>query len=364
MRVVVQEARVRVSRAPFRSLNLRGDSMKVSRALLLTASLLYLVLPVALRAANDAPVRDADPAGEITRLGRHQGEVIAIAFAHDGQTAVSYGNDFALRVWDLAKQKQQKEWVPGGHHFALAFSRDDKLLFSGDAGGVLRAWDPAAGEAVGDAMKHGDGIWSVALSTDGKRLVCGCQDGLVRVWNVQTRAKELEVKAQGPVYSVTFSPDGRFALFGGAEKLVRLWDLKNDRLERPLEGHEDAVFRVAFSPDGRRAFSAGGMHPSTGSSDANLCVWDLKTRKLVRKLDVAEGRSPMHCTAFSPDGKRALTGHADGRLTVWDLETGKALATLTGHKEYVSCVAFSPDGRRGLSGGRDNSVRLWRLPAP
>jgi WD40 repeat protein len=340
-----------------------GNAMNHLHRLLVVTFVSAVGLGLPGRAFSDEKKEDEAP-GEITRLDGHKGEVIALAFAPDGKSAVSYGNDFFLRRWDLIKQKQDKEWSPGNHHFGLVFFGDGKLSVSGDSGGMLRVWNPAEGEAVGEPMKHDDGIWSVALSRSDNQAVCGCQDGVVRVWNMKTRAKQLELKIGAAVYSVAISRDGRFVLLGGADKAVRLWDLKNDRLERPLEGHTEAVFRVAFAPDGRHAFSAGGVHPGSGLSDNTIRVWDLKTFKLVRTLEVAEGRAPMHSAVFAPDGRRALTGHADGRLTLWDLQTGKALLTLTGHKEAVTCVAIAADGRRALSGGLDNSVRLWRLPAP
>src|SRR5215510_10756736 len=212
--------------------------MKPSQLVRVASSLfaLFLVGPPA--PAAEPKAQDDEP-GEITRLGGHKGYVFAVVFAPDGKTAVTYGNDFALRRWDLVRQKQIGEWSPGGHHTALAFSGDGKLLASGDHGGALRLWDPTCGRAVGGAVKHADGIGGIAFSPTGKQIACGSKDGVVRVWNVHTGAKELELTHAAAVHSVAFSPDGRFVLFGGEDKAVRLWDLKNDKLGRALEGHTE-----------------------------------------------------------------------------------------------------------------------------
>jgi len=310
------------------------------------------------------PAQDSPPAGPITRLGGHNGAVFSIAFAPNGNNAVTYGNDFALRRWNLLKQKQEHEWSPGAHHFALAFSTSGQLFVSGDSAGVLRAWEPIRGRLVGSPLKHEDGIKALAISPTDKQLVSASADGMIRVWNLKTGAKERELKHEAAANSVAFSPDGNFVLFGGEDKMVRLWDLKNDRLERQLEGHTEPVFHVAFSPDGKRALSAGGIHPNSGRSDGKLRIWDVSSLKLLREINAEKEGNLFRCATFSRDGKRALAGYADGGLTLWDLESGKRLVDLKGHTDGVNCVAIAPDGRRALSGGEDNTVRYWQLPAP
>ncbi|KAJ1487645.1 hypothetical protein T484DRAFT_1785873 [Baffinella frigidus] len=41
---------------------------------------------------------------------------------------------------------------------------------------------------------HSDSITSIAFSPDGKRVVSGCHDKLIKIWNVETFA-EVSIKA-------------------------------------------------------------------------------------------------------------------------------------------------------------------------
>src|SRR5207237_8571848 len=44
---------------------------------------------------------------------------------------------------------------------------------------------------------------------------------------------------------------------------------------------------------------------------------------------------------------------------LWGLCQQNALATLTGHRDYVQCIALSPDGQLLASGSGDGIVKLW-----
>src|SRR5438105_2816769 len=44
---------------------------------------------------------------------------------------------------------------------------------------------------------------------------------------------------------------------------------------------------------------------------------------------------------------------------LWGLCQQNALATLTGHRDYVQCIALSPDGQLLASGSGDGEIKLW-----
>jgi len=53
--------------------------------------------------------------------------------------------------------------------------------------GSLREWNLKTGEQIGDAWRDGKNrVWAIALSLDGKKVVCGCGDGAVELWDIDT----------------------------------------------------------------------------------------------------------------------------------------------------------------------------------
>jgi WD40 repeat protein len=237
----------------------------------------------------------------------------------------------------------------------VAFSPDGRVLVTGSADGVVRSWDAASGTPRGEPLAvHTDGVSAVAFSPDGRLLASASWDGTVAL----TDARSGEVRGEplagheAAVTSVVFSPDGRSIATASDDRTVRLWDVASGRPRgQPLTGHGDAVNRVAFSPDGSLVASA--------SNDGTVRLWDVATGgphggALTGHGDWVRG------VAFSPDGALLASGSLDATVRLWDVATGQPHgAPLTGHSAGVRTVAFSPDGRLVASGGTDSTTRLW-----
>ncbi len=80
---------------------------------------------------------------------------------------------------------------------------------------------------------------------------------------------------------------------------------------------------------------------------------------------------PIAALALSPDGTLLASGSAApeasgyAEVCVWDLRSGRMLRALQYHGAAVQGVAFSPDGAwlLSLGGGGERSVVLWELEA-
>lgn len=52
------------------------------------------------------------------------------------------------------------------------------------------------------------------------------------------------------VESVDYSPDGKILVAGNGDNLIRLWDPENGKLLKEIAGHSSGVLAVRVSPDG------------------------------------------------------------------------------------------------------------------
>ena len=145
---------------------------------------------------------------------------------------------------------------------------------------------------------------------------------------------------------------------------LKVWEVASRRLVRRLDGHTNYCVSLDFSKDGRLLAS--------GSRDGTAIIWSTETWKAVKTLHNPDvGTEPgesglngmVEDVSFSPDAKTLALGSREGSVQLWDVATGRPLAILKGHSSAVQGVAFSPDGRTLASGGADQTVRLWNVEA-
>jgi eukaryotic-like serine/threonine-protein kinase len=292
-----------------------------------------------------------------TSFEGHAGPVNAVAFMPGGERLVSGGGDRTARLWDVGTGATLRVFGPHGAKVeGLAVSPDGRAIAAvtepEDGGGEVKLW-PSEGGAARALEGHEHGVNALAFSRDGKLLATGDQGGILKIWDVAAGRERASWKAHAKaVRGAAFSPDGRRLATGGWDHLVALWDVATGGQLAAFEGHSGGVWGVAFSPDGRRVASAG--------SDKTARLWDVEAR---RSLRVLRGHGEVVvAAAFSPDGRLLATGSWDRTARLWEVESGRELVSLKGHVDSVWAVAFSPDGRRLATGSLDRTVRLWPVP--
>ena len=173
-------------------------------------------------------------------------------------------------------------------------------------------WDAASGKELHRLTGHSDGVWPVAFSPDGQRIVIGSHDATATVWETTSGHQLLTLKGHsGWVDGVAFSPDGQRIVTGSEDGTAKMWEAATARELLTLKGHKGGVTSVAFSPDGQGIV--------TGSRDQTARVWEAATGQQVALWQKEDKRAKIYdqlkqAFALAGDGKLAEAGQLLTRL--------------------------------------------------
>ena len=189
-------------------------------------------------------------------IARHAQNVNGIAFTPDGRALVSAGYDATLRIAALDGQGSPITVTMPTPLNTVAVAADGEIITAGADGKVYLV--SAAGVLVGEVEAGQTPIIAVASSADGRWIAAAGIRGSVAI--IERAARKLERTLVGPglpVWSVAFFPDGRTLLTGGTDRMIRRWDVSSGE---PL-GHaaigapEDPLAAFAGDP-GAEVFRA------------------------------------------------------------------------------------------------------------
>jgi WD40 repeat protein/tRNA A-37 threonylcarbamoyl transferase component Bud32 len=208
-----------------------------------------------------------------------------------------------------------------------------------------------------------DAIFGLACSPAGRLVAVGTQDGKVRLLDYVSRHTiwEFQTDKTG-IYSVAFSSDGKRLLSTNQtpDKQCDVWDVERKLFLTNLLGHSSTVaIGAAWSPDDQLIVTTATTNLYDHTNPGEIFIYDGNTYE---KLFALEGHTagPWKA-AFSPDGSLLATPHVDGTIILWELSSRRPLKRFQRHGNIVACVRFSPDGRWIASASMDQSVRLWRV---
>jgi WD40 repeat protein len=256
-------------------------------------------------------------------------------------------SDSALRASLALAPVPGQRLGPQGLVDAVAFSPDEKYVFTGSRDKTLRVFERASGRELARLVQPW-GVNALALNADGSLVVSASGDpphdvdkdgiisqseptaGEMRVWDWRTGKELARLPFEAPVERVTFVGSLDMVAASDSKSLkTATFDRKGGGFDtRTIIATGKESWISSFSSDGtlvavRRPKDAEILKLADASVTGHIPITDSEVR-----------------IVLSPDNKRVAVTGQYGDTRIFDWPSGKLIATRGGSTEAV----FSPDG--------------------
>jgi len=259
--------------------------------------------------------------------GNEQEKLLALSKALNyGEAGLELFINYSLQATDRIKQSAY--WILHGYNPYLANNTSNKNI------------NPA------------DTITCLAVSPDNKLLIGGSWKKLW-IWYLNTGQIYHSYEAHDSwILSVAISSDGKKIVSASADKTIKIWNLSPWRLDHTLKEHTSWVNAVTITPDNKTVVS--------GSADKTIKLWDLQTGKSRQTIKDEQELGIVLSLKLDSTGNFLFCGSANKNITIWNLNGNTLVKTLKGHSDWVQSLTFIPNENSLISGSRDGIVKYWK----
>ncbi|KAF8171499.1 WD40-repeat-containing domain protein [Pholiota molesta] len=279
-----------------------------------------------------------------------------------------------LLVWEWQSEsyvlKQQ------GHYFdmnTLAYAPDGQTIATGGDDGKVKVWSTHSGFCFVTFTDHSAPISAVAFAKQGSVLFTASLDGTVRAYDLIRYRNFRTFTSPTPVQfsSLAVDPSGEVVAAGSTDSFeIFLWSVQTGKLLDIMAGHTGPVSSLAFAPSGANQLASG-------SWDKTMRIWNVFGRS--GAVEPFSLNSDVLALAFRRMGKEVAVSTLDGHITFFDIQESKQTNVIDGRKDVsggrklddrvsaannasgksYNSLAYTADGSCLLAGGNSKYVVLY-----
>ncbi len=282
-------------------------------------------------------------------LPGHASTIRALAMTTDNASYYTASDDRTVRQFGLAAAKETRSLTgPLANIVSVATHPNNTFIAAGTADSRVFLWNNTDGKVLTNWLAHAGAVTSVQVQPQVTQLMSAGGDGLVKFWAAPALAPRILTHADA-VLAVATSVDGKKIVTGSTDKIVRIFDSTKQALEKQFAGHTGPVTAVALS--------ANLLLLASGGADNTVRIWNQATAKESDVL-LAHG-APVTALQFNVGNTQMLSASEDGAVKLWALPMVAPKSLV--HPDAIAVLTLSPDGAKAITGGNDKTVRVWNL---
>mmetsp|Transcript_19495 Transcript_19495/g.23351 ORF Transcript_19495/g.23351 Transcript_19495/m.23351 type:complete len:329 (-) Transcript_19495:228-1214(-) len=308
----------------------------------------------------------------------HERPLTHIKYTAEGDIFFSCAKDHHPTAWYSDTGERLGTYI--GHQGAVwscDVTRDGHRLFTASADTKMKMWEMNTGVELHSVSF--DGPCKYVELAAGEREILVTTDpfmGYAPAINIMTVSEDRETVSE-PIVKIPGPPQKRIirACWGqlnktiisaGEDGIVRIWDVETQKCLVESDAHKKQVSDLQFSAD--------RTHFITASLDKVAKLWDAQTLDVLKTYPAER---PLNAACISPLMNHVIVGGGQdaSQVTTTAGAAGKFesqfyhkiyeenLGSIKGHFGPINALAMHPDGRSFVSGGEDGYIRVHHFDA-
>jgi WD40 repeat protein len=264
-------------------------------------------------------------------LAKVESNIFSLHFLPRENRLIAGNRDGGIHFIDLNDTNKNKNIL---HHEKGVYSIQviENQLFTLGGEGVLTRWSLEENRAIESLHLSAKSLRCMAVSIERNEIAVGASDGHIYFLNRQLELKHILKKAHdNSVFTVKYTADGKHLISGGRDALLKIWDFKEG------EGISDSKFQISNLTSVAAhwfTINAIAFHPqnpsvfATASRDKTIKIWHFQPEKaeplvLLKVLDtIRDGChiNSVNALYWSAYNNFLISGSDDRSLIVWQID--------------------------------------------
>ena len=155
----------------------------------------------------------------------HSDVVFSLEFSPDGQLLASGAADKMARVLDLATGRIVRSFEGHTHHvLGVSWSADGRTLATAGADNIVKVWDATTGDRKKNIEGYDKEVTAVRFVGASTNLLTSSGDNKVRLVGLDGKEVRAFPEVADFMQSAAVSADGKLVIAGGQDSVLRVWN--------------------------------------------------------------------------------------------------------------------------------------------
>jgi WD40 repeat protein len=189
-------------------------------------------------------------------------------------------------------------------------------LISVGGDGIINIWDLDTLQLISRIKGSDKSGRCIAMHPSENEFAVGFSDFSIKIYDAETyQLKRTLNLHSNSVFSLSYSIDGKYLVTGGRDAMLKVLNIENDfELLHNIAAHTLHINTIVFNPENTLL--------ATGSMDKTIKIWDAHTFKLLKVIDKARNQS--HSTSVNKllwlDNQNLASVSDDKMSMLWEVK--------------------------------------------